>query len=98
MPEQDSPTDLGPKPDAQIEPGEPNPGGVDATPNSDGVDGETAENPVSRDLDPDDNPAVDDVLPEEVKETEDTSTKATEDDSDEDNTGAADDADRENPA
>ncbi len=72
--------DLGPKPDAEIEPGEPNPGGVDATPDSDGVDGETADpEPVSRDLDPDDNPAVEDALPDEVKEGEDTSTEATKD-------------------
>lgn len=92
-------SELGPKPDAQIEPGEPNPGGVDATPNSDGVDGETAEgDPLARDLDPDDNPAVEDVLPEEVKQTEDTSTEATESSGDSDNTGAADEADRENPA
>ena len=70
--------DLGPKPEAQIEPGEPNPGGVDATPNSDGVDGETATStPVPADLDPDDNPAVDDALPDEMKQGEDTSTEAT---------------------
>lgn len=98
-PESESEPDLGPKPDAQIEPGEPNPGGVDATPNSDGVDGETVEDePLARDLDPDDNPAVEDVLPEEVKEGEDTSTEATRSSDDEDNAGAADEADRENPA
>lgn len=92
-------TDLGPKPDAQIEPGEPNPGGVDATPNSDGVDGETAApEPLVRDADPEDNPAVEDALPDEVKEGEDTSTEATESSDDDDNTGAADEADRENPA
>ena len=72
--------DLGPKPDAEIEPGEPNPGGIDATPNSDGVDTETADaEPVARDLDPDDNPAVEDALPDEMKKGEDTSTEATKD-------------------
>ena len=71
--------DLGPKPDAEIEPGEPNPGGVDAVADSDGVDGETAEpEPLARDLDPDQNPAVEDALPDEMKQGEDTSTKATE--------------------
>lgn len=73
--------DLGPKPDAHIEPGEPNPGGVDASPASDGVDGESAAaSPLPADLDPEDNPAVDDAMPDEVKEGEDTSTEATEDD------------------
>lgn len=90
--------DLGPKPDPVIEPGEPNPGGVDAAPQSDGVDGETAGSPVPADLAPEDNPAVEDALPDEVKQGEDTSTEATETGSDDDNTGAADDADRENPA
>ncbi len=71
--------DLGPRPEPEIEPGDPNPGGVDATPSSDGVDTATAENPLPRDLDPDDNPAVEDALPEEMKEGEDTSTEATKD-------------------
>lgn len=91
--------DLGPKPDAEIEPGEPNPGGVDAIPDGDGVDGETAEpHPIPADLSPEDNPAVEDALPDEMKEGEDTSTEATEQSSDDDDTGAADEADRENPA
>jgi hypothetical protein len=91
--------DLGPMPDPEIEPGEPNPGGVDAIPDSDGVDGETAEpHPIPADLSPEDNPAVEDALPDEMKEGEDTSTEATEQSSDDDNTGAADEADRENPA
>ncbi|GEP37614.1 hypothetical protein NPS01_12770 [Nocardioides psychrotolerans] len=101
MSEHENESDLGPKPDAQIEPGEPNPGGVDATPNSDGVDGEAADGqPLGRDAEPEDNPAVEDALPDEVKEGEDTSTEATEatESPDEENTGAADDADRENPA
>lgn len=72
--------DLGPQPDPEIEPGEPNPGGPDAMPNSDGVDGEVAEpDPLARDLDPEDNPAVEDALPDEVKQTEDTDTEATKD-------------------
>ena len=71
-------SDLGPMPDAEIEPGEPNPGGIDAVPHSDGVDGAAAEpDPLSRDLDPDDSPATGEV-PVEVKQGEDTSTKATE--------------------
>lgn len=99
MPEHESQSDLGPKPDAQIEPGEPNPGGADATPNSDGVDCETVDaEPLSRDPDPDDNPAVEDSIPDEVKEPEDTSTEATESEGDDDNTGAANEADRGSPA
>lgn len=101
MSEHENDSDLGPKPDAQIEPGEPDPGGVDATPNSDGVDGETADSrPLVRDADPQDNPAVEDALPDEIKESEDTSTEATESDesTDDDDTGAADEADRESPA
>ena len=77
----DSPTqtgDLGPLPDATIEPKEPNPGGADALPPD--VTSEPA------DLDPDSNPAVDehetDGALEEMKEGEDTSTEATEGGSD----------------
>jgi len=99
MSEQENQTDLGPKPDAQIEPGEPNPGGVDATPSSDGVDGETADTePLARDLDPNDNPAVEDGLPENLKQTEDTSTKATTGFASDEDDDDADEADRENPA
>ena len=69
--------DLGPKPDAVIEPGEPNPGGVDAVPDSDGVDTELAEgDPVPRDLDPDSHPATGEI-PVAVKQGEDTSNEAT---------------------
>ncbi len=64
---------LGPKPDPQIEPGEPNPGGVDSI---DG--GDTGDIPTIPDLDPDANPAVDSA-PSEMKEGEDTSTEATKD-------------------
>jgi len=75
----DDETTRGPRPDARIEPGEVNPGGVDARPDSDGVDGEVHETgePVSRDPDPNANPAVEDALPEDVKQTEDTGTAAT---------------------
>lgn len=79
--------DLGPKPDPEIEPGEPNPGGADAVDGGDGVDGvdgvdgEAAEpKPAPRDPDPSANPAVDDVVPEEVREGEDTDTEATKSD------------------
>ncbi len=49
--------DLGPKPEPEIEPGEPHPGGVDAVDGGDGVDGEFAEpDPPSRDLDPEQEP------------------------------------------
>jgi hypothetical protein len=73
-----SESDLGPKPDAEIEPGEPAPGGADALPlASDGVDGEDAgPDPLSRDLDPDDNPQTGEI-PLEMKQGEDTSTEAT---------------------
>ncbi|QCW51545.1 hypothetical protein FE634_16030 [Nocardioides dongxiaopingii] len=80
--------DLGPQPDPQIEPGEPNPGGVDAVSHGDGVDGEATEgDPVARDLDPDDNPAVEDVLPDEMRQGEDTSTEATRGDGSDDGDG-----------
>ena len=63
--------DLGPMPDPKIEPGEPNPGGVDALP-------EESEPLSTPDLSPDENPALDEKAPEtvkqEVKEGEDTST------------------------
>lgn len=69
---------LPPKPEPEIEPGEPPPGGVDAVSGGDGVDGEFSEpNPASRDLHPDQNPAVEDAMPDEMTETEDTETEAT---------------------
>jgi hypothetical protein len=65
--------DLGPMPDADTEPREPNPGGVDAMP-------EEADN-LPADLDPADNPALQDESPDPLKEavsgTEDTDTQAT---------------------
>lgn len=66
------PTDLGPRPDAAIEPGEPNPGGVDAIPEADDV--------LPADLSTAENPAVDaNTTPDELQEGEDTSTEATKD-------------------
>ena len=64
--------DLGPQPEPEIEPGEPNPGGADA------IDATDPEH-EPHDLDPQLNPAVEDALPDEITETEDTSTQATED-------------------
>ena len=64
--------DLGQMPDAEIEPGEPNPGGVDAVPEEDEV--------VPADLGPETNPAVEetpDPLKKVLEEGEDTATEAT---------------------
>jgi hypothetical protein len=81
--------DLGPMPEPKIEPGEPEPGGVDA------VDG--GANGTIPDLSPDENPAIDEVAPEpvveEVKEGEDTSTKATRSED-----GENDEPEKESPA
>ena len=89
--------DLGPAPEPQIEPGEPNPGGVDAISFPHGAeaiveDGEEPPAPVMRDLDPDANTAVEASLPDEMKKGEDTTTEATQ--------GRADDVDpdEESPA
>lgn len=79
-----SDSDLGPQPEPEIEPGEPNPGGADA------IETDDANEP--RDLDPHDNPAVEDALPDEMKQGEDTDTEATKDAE-----GAAGDAE-ESPA
>jgi hypothetical protein len=66
--------DLGPMPEPAIEPGEPNPGGVDAEP--DDTNGTIPDPPVSE------NPSIAEKVPEslkqEVEEPEDTSTEATE--------------------
>ncbi|WP_182525814.1 hypothetical protein [Nocardioides dongkuii] len=63
-------TDLGPMPEPEIEPREPNPGGADALPES----GEA----LPADLSTAANPAVDeDAAPDEIQEGEDTSTEAT---------------------
>ena len=67
-------SDLGPKPEPEIEPGEPAPGGVDAI-----GDGQHT-SPTIPDLTMADNPAVDHVsVPEALQEGEDTSTQATRD-------------------
>ena len=73
-------SDPGPRPEPQIEPGEPDPGGPDSVPDGDGVDGESADpNPLTRDLDPEANPSTGDI-PVEMKEGEDTETEATKSD------------------
>jgi hypothetical protein len=64
--------DLGDLPEAEIEPGEPNPGGVDALPEED-------EN-IAADLGPDTNPAIEetpDPMKRVLEEGEDTETEAT---------------------
>jgi hypothetical protein len=81
--------DLGPMPEPQIEPGEPNPGGVDAIDDFSG--------PIAiPDLSPAENPAIVEKAPETVKKEveggEDTSTKATRDEHD------SEDSDKESPA
>ncbi|GAA4376651.1 hypothetical protein [Nocardioides caricicola] len=67
--------DLGPMPEPEIEPGEPNPGGVDALPEN--GDRAIPDPPVSS------NPSIAEKVPDpmmdEVEEGEDTSTKATRD-------------------
>ena len=91
----DNPTqtgDLGEMPDAEIEPGEPNPGGVDAVPDEDEV--------VPADLGPDTNPAVEespDPLKRVLEEGEDTDTSATKS-SDGDNEGDDGTSHKESPA
>jgi hypothetical protein len=65
--------DLGTKPAPDIEPSEPNPGGVDAI---EGNDHDVA--PVVPDLSPEDNPAVDEA-PEELNQPEDTDQGASSD-------------------
>jgi hypothetical protein len=67
--------DLGDQPEPQIEPGEPNPGGVDAVSEED--------ESVPADLGPETNPAVEvspDPLKKVLQEGEDTKTEATESD------------------
>lgn len=65
-------SDLGPMPEPEIEPAEPNPGGADAQPADDDV--------VPADLPVDKNPAVDETTTPSLAEGEDTSTAATEGD------------------
>lgn len=82
---------LGPMPEPEIEPGEPNPGGIDA------VDG--GAHGTIPDLSPGENPSIDEKAPEAIKEEvaegEDTSTKATRADDGDD---ADDEPAKESPA
>ena len=84
--------DLGPMPTPQVEPGEPNPGGVDAVEDDSGP-------MVIPDLTPEENPAIEDKasdpLVDEVSGSEDTSTTATRSEGGE-HEGA--DEDKESPA
>lgn len=85
-------SDLGPMPTPKIEPGEPNPGGVDAIDDDSG--------PILiPDLTPEENPAIEDKAPDavvdEVRGVEDTSTRATRSEGG-DHEGA--DEDKESPA
>jgi hypothetical protein len=90
---EDNPTqtgDLGEQPEPKIEPGEPNPGGVDSLPDD-------ADN-VAADLDPEKNPAVDespDPLKAAFSGGEDTETEATKSD---EPAGEEDTTDDESPA
>ena len=74
-------TDLGPMPEPEIEPGEPNPGGPDALPEN--GNGSIPDPPVA------DNPSIAEKVPdpmkEEVESAEDTSTKATRDEDHDEN-------------
>jgi hypothetical protein len=64
--------ELGPQPEPKIEPGEPNPGGVDAIEEDNGP-------PAVPDLSPDANPAAEDIVPDEIKAPDDTDNEATTD-------------------
>ena len=77
--------DLGAMPDPQIEPGEPNPGGVDAL-------AEERPTTIPADLGPTRTRAVEeapDPLKEELSEGEDTSTEATKSDGDDEDDSPA---------
>jgi hypothetical protein len=82
--------DLGELPEAEIEPGEPNPGGVDALPEED--------QNVPADLGPETNPAIEetpDPMKRVLEEGEDTDTEATRSD---DGEGDDSSSDEESPA
>lgn len=87
-------SDLSPMPEPQAEPGDPNPGGVDAIPD-DGAE-------LIPDLEPEDNPAVEDHVPDsivdELGEGEDTSTEATESDGAKSGEDAEEQQRKESPA
>lgn len=69
-------SDLGPRPEPQIEPAEVNPGGADADGNGAATIGADDTEPQIPDPDPSHNPATNDA-PAETREGEDTSTEAT---------------------
>lgn len=73
--------DLGPQPTPVAEPGDPNPGGVDAIAENDGA-------PMPADLDPDDNPATDDFLPGDVGDPDEEKSQAPEGDADDQESGS----------
>lgn len=84
-------SDLGPMPDPEVEPHEPNPGGVDAKP--DNANGTIPDPPIGA------NPVLEEKVPQPLKEEvgkgEDTSTKATRDT---DGPDADDEPEKESPA
>ena len=92
---EDNPTqtgELGEMPKAEIEPGEPNPGGVDA------VQEDEEDDVVPADLGPETNPAVEetpDPLKKVLEEGEDTDTSATKSSDGPDDDGSSD---QESPA
>ena len=61
---------LGARPEPEIEPPEPNPGGVDAINDDTPFAGDEPE-PLARDLHPDLNPEVEDHVPDEITMAED---------------------------
>jgi hypothetical protein len=63
-------SDLGPMPEPQITPKEPNPGGVDA------IDADDTP-PANHDLLPENNPSVEEAVPDEIRQPENTETAAT---------------------
>ena len=62
--------DLGEKPEPEIEPAEPNPGGADAI-NEDAPFAGDERSTLGRDLDPELNPEVEDHVPDEITMPED---------------------------
>jgi hypothetical protein len=86
--------DLGEMPEAEIEPGEPNPGGVDAVQ-------EDEDEVIPADLGPDTNPAVEetpDPLKRVLEEGEDTDTEATKSSDGADDEKESSSDDKESPA
>lgn len=61
---------LSEKPDPEVEPAEPNPGGADAIDEVTSFAGDDRQ-PLGRDLNPELNPEVEDHVPDEVSELED---------------------------